>query len=110
MVEEKFDNENEKCEFVMKSNRSKAIYKNQKINNDLSPKFVDFLSDKYMPYAFLWAGFVFSGMSQTRMTNGIMEGFKKTKNSHNVLPHAYLAKNAPFISVKTDEYLSHLKN
>lgn len=64
------------------------IKKALKLNDDgqlenklFYPDYVKFLLDKYMPYCFLWAGFVLNGIKDidgnqiTRLTNGTVENF-----------------------------------
>lgn len=63
-------------------------------NYQASPEFIEFLLNKYLPYCFIWAGFVFKGLrNTTRVTNGSIEKFFATKKSvikKAVLPHVYV--------------------
>ena len=64
------------------------------INSQASPEFIQFLLDKYLPYCFSWAGFVFKGLGNTtRITNGSIEKFFSTKKSvidKAMQPHRYV--------------------
>jgi hypothetical protein len=50
----------------------------------MNSNFIDFLFDNYLPYAFIWSGFVYrclNSLSVTRLTNGTMERHIRTKKS-----------------------------
>jgi hypothetical protein len=60
-------------------------------NELMNSNFIDFLFDNYLPYAFIWSGFVYrclNSISVTRLTNGTMERHIRTKKS--VVPKACL--------------------
>lgn len=82
-------------------------------NVHYNPSYVDHLLDKFMPYCFIWSGFVFKGMHLTRLTNGTVENFNKFVKSTSkgrVLPHRHMASQLEFIAGMCDEYLNALKN
>lgn len=65
-------------------------------NEQFMPFLVKHLLDNFMPYSFIWASFTLVNMEQTRMTNGIIEGynsFRKNKGDLIILPHRYLTTN-----------------
>jgi hypothetical protein len=81
---------------------SVKINENSSDANDLyCPKFIEFLQKYFMPYCFLWAGFVLKGTNITRLTNGALEKYfahKKKKITSPLYPAEYV--NHTFLSTK----------
>lgn len=80
-------------------------------NSFYCPDLIDHLLKHYMPYSFLWSGFVLRDTGLTRLTNGALEtynGTRKRKVTKNRLPHHYLTKNFTTFQGHTMEYLNNL--
>ena len=69
-------------------------------NSLYSPEFITFLMDKYLPYCYIWSSFGFSGLSFSRITNGIVEKyneFRKSDTPSDLLPHIYVSKSKDLV-------------
>ena len=65
--------------------------------------------DKYLPYCYLWSSFGFSGLSFSRITNGIIEKyneFRKSDSPADLLPHLYVSKNKDLINGNCVDFMS----
>lgn len=70
----------------------------EKISNYLYySEFVDFLFDKFLPYVFLWGGFIYQNLKTSKpvshLTNGAIENFikyRKQEENKSTLPSSYL--------------------
>lgn len=82
-------------------------------NPHYNSEYIDHLLNKFMPYCFIWCGFVFKGTSLTRLTNGSVENFnrffKSTKKTK-VLPHRHMAFEFGIINGLCQEYLTGLND
>ena len=66
------------------------------LNPFYSPQFIEYITEKFMPYCFIWCSFTLHGLSITRITNGLIEKynqFRKDKFDPNLLPHVYIDLN-----------------
>lgn len=82
-------------------------------NLQLNPAYINHLLDKFMPYCFIWSGFVFKGMNLTRLTNGTVENFNKFVKSTTkakVLPHRHIVSELRFVEGMCEEYLENLNS
>ena len=82
-------------------------------NSLYSPEFITFLMDKYLPYCYLWSSFGFSGLSFSRITNGIIEKyneFRKTDTPADLLPHIYVSKNKDLVRGNCVDFMKQNPN
>jgi hypothetical protein len=49
-------------------------------NDYYAPVFIKFLQKYFMPYCFIWSGFVLKGLNVTRTTNGSIKIISNIKN------------------------------
>jgi len=86
---------------------------NQDTNDYYNPKVIELLLDKYMPYSYVWSGFVLKDTDLNRLTNGCLEeynGFRKKKTIKNRLPHRYLQDNFTVVDGDAINYIDIISN
>ncbi|CAF0770138.1 unnamed protein product [Brachionus calyciflorus] len=67
--------------------------KNGDINHIRNDSYIDFLEKNFLPYAFVWSGFVFRNLNISRLTNGTIEKFFATRKNlvkSSVQPGVYI--------------------
>ena len=86
-------------------------------NHYYCPEFIDHLLKRYMPYCFIWSGFVIRGLNdenkRTRFTNGTVENYffsKKVMGQSflRLLPAQYANKSYKLVIGKCKEFVSEL--
>jgi hypothetical protein len=86
---------------------------NDGVTNDLyCPELIEHLLKNYMPYCFLWSGFVLCDTGLTRLTNGVLEnynGIRKKKVTKNQLPSQYINRNFDLVNGHAIEYLNTIE-
>jgi hypothetical protein len=72
---------------------------------------VEHLKEKIMPYCFIWASFVPNGLTISRLTNGLIEGFnyyRKRNADYDILPHMYLKDTENEVLGATINYIRNI--
>lgn len=73
------------------------------------PKLIELLLDNYMPYCFMWSGFVLRDTGLARLVNGSLENYieiSKKNVTKNQLPNQYINKSFDLVNSYAIEYLS----
>jgi hypothetical protein len=99
----------DKMEHCISVNCSK--YENSTSNMKYCPKLISFLTEKFMPYAFIWASFTCTELKFTRLTNGLVENYnryRKADTPRDLLPHRYTTTSVKYIIGSNKKYLSEL--